>query len=218
MGGVTCAYYDVSELADGELLARAMERLPWPERRQRAKRFLRDEDRRLSVGAGLLAEDMLRREGATDLTLAYGANEKPYLLNRPDIHFNISHSGSYAACAVSREPVGMDIEEICDHGRAVAKHCFLPHELAWLYEQDDTARAFTRLWVRKEGYIKLMGTGLSRDPLSFSVMGDDATSVTSDVVFTEFEVGNCLLCVCTDRPQPVALEPWSLSDGFVKRG
>lgn len=205
MSSVTCAYYDVSELADNALMARAMKQLPWSKRRERAQRFLRDEDRRLCVGAGLLAADMLRRAGATDLSLAYGTCEKPYLSNYPNLHFNISHSGTYAACAVSSEPVGVDIEEICDHGRVVAEHCFLPHELSWLYSQADTARAFTRLWVRKESYIKLVGTGLSLEPLTFSVVGEDDTSVTSDVTFTEFEVGNCLLCTCTTDDKPVDL-------------
>lgn len=205
---VWCAYYDVSELAEGELMTRAQAMLPWPERRQKAERFVFNKDRRLCVGAGLLAASMLRAQGATDLTLAYGSNEKPRLANHPNLHFNISHSGTYATCAVSPSPVGVDIEVVCDHGRAVAEHCFVSGELSWLNAQADTARAFTSLWVRKESYIKLLGTGLSRDPLSFAVIGDDELSVADEVAFVEFEVGDCLACVCTTTQQPVRLSRW----------
>ena len=39
-------------------------------------------------------------------------NGKPYFDSKPDIHFSISHSGDYAMCAFSDNPIGADIQKI----------------------------------------------------------------------------------------------------------
>lgn len=191
-------------------MAWGLSRLPWPERRAKVERYRVADDKRLSVGAGLLAAALLRRAGARDLTLAYTEYEKPYLLNHPTTHFNISHSGSLAVCVVDSEPVGVDVETIHDYGEAVARYCYQPAELDWLSQADDAARAFTRLWVRKESYIKLTGTGLSREPRSFSVL--PGRPMENDVSFAEFALGDALLCVCTYEQREVRFVPWNLSE------
>ena len=43
------------------------------------------------------------------------AHGKPYLPGHPQICFNISHSGEYAACAFASIPIGMDLQQ---HRRA----------------------------------------------------------------------------------------------------
>ncbi|MBO7674973.1 MAG: 4'-phosphopantetheinyl transferase superfamily protein [Atopobiaceae bacterium] len=207
---LTCRYYDVTELADPELFARGMELLPWPDRREKALRYRFAKDQRLCVGAGLLAAHMLRQAGARDLTLGYADFDKPYLANHPSIHFNLSHSGHVVACAVSDAPVGVDVEVVHDHGPAVAAYCYQPQELDWLAQADDTAHAFTRLWVRKESYIKLIGTGLSREPRSFSVIPGEP--MENDAAFAEFAVHDCLLCVCAFAKAQVTPSEWKLAD------
>ena len=203
---VTCAYYDVSELEDPVLMARALERQPWPERRAKVERYRFAKDKRLCAGAGVLAADLLRQAGACDLTLGFGEHGKPYLSRHPALHFNLSHSGRLAVCAAADLPVGVDVETIQDHGEAVERYCCQASELAWLGRQADRARAFTSLWVRKESYIKLIGTGLTREPASFSVIGDDPE--LDDVRFAEWQVSDALLCVCTRGECAVELSPW----------
>lgn len=204
---VTCAYYDVSTLDDPALATQHLRQLPWPERQEQVMRYRFANDRRLCLGAGLLAADLLRKSGATDLTLGYGPHGKPYLLNHPTIHFNLSHSGSLAVCVVADAPVGVDVETILSHGREVAGFCLQPVELAWLDRADDTARAFTRLWVRKESYIKLIGTGLSREPRTVCVLPDGPSE--RDAFFTEFEIGDSLVSVCMHDDREVRLVRWS---------
>lgn len=190
-------------------MAWGLERLAWPERREKVGRFLFVKDQRLCLGAGLLAEHLLRRAGATDLTIGYGEHGKPYLVNHPSIHFNLSHSGSLAVCAVADVPVGVDVETIHDHGDAVAQYCFQPAELEWLDRAPDRALAFTRLWVRKESYIKLTGTGLSREPRTLSVLPGEP--VENGAKLKEYAVRDTLLCVCTNVSREVRLTKWSLS-------
>ena len=43
---------------------------------------------------------------------SYGEHGKPFLKNYPDWHFNISHCKNAVCCVLSRENVGIDIEEI----------------------------------------------------------------------------------------------------------
>lgn len=206
---VRCAIFDVSMLKDAKLMQEAAAALPWPERKEKAQRYKFDADRRLCVGAGLLAAHMLREAGVRNLSMGYGVHEKPFLIHEADIHFNLSHSGCYAVCAVASVPVGVDVEVVCDHGRAVARRCFRPHELAWLDGQSDRSVAFTRLWVRKESYIKLTGTGLSRDPLTFCVLPGQAAEVEAS--FEEFSVGDVMGCVCTQDAMSVRFESWSMA-------
>lgn len=211
---VHCAYYDVTELEDPDLWSRGMAALPWPERRVAVRRFIFGKDQRLCLGAGLLAAHMLREAGATDFALAYGAHDKPYLTGHPDLHFNISHSGTIAACAVSHVPVGIDVEEIADQGPGVAAYCYTSRELAWLDAQDDKAMAFTRLWTRKESFIKLAGYGLSRDPRTICTLDGKSCG---HACFDEHELPGYALCVCTEGPCDVRLSRWSFSHGAFER-
>lgn len=43
--------------------------------------------------------------------LGRGRYGKPFIKDRPDIQFNISHSGSWAVCALGSVPVGIDVQE-----------------------------------------------------------------------------------------------------------
>jgi hypothetical protein len=58
-----------------------------------------------AMGMGALAElftpDMLERT----------QDGKPFIPGLPDIHFNLSHSGDYMACAFSDREVGLDLQE-----------------------------------------------------------------------------------------------------------
>nr|MBQ6241186.1 4'-phosphopantetheinyl transferase superfamily protein [Lachnospiraceae bacterium] len=139
----------------------ALSRLPWPEKRDRILRYRREEDRRRSLAAWSLAAEMLRAEGMRDPELDYTQAGKPALVHYPDLYFNLSHGGDLAVCAVSDRPVGADVEPLLTAEPDLAAYAFSDEERRWLAEQPDASEAFTRLWVRKESYLKCVGTGLS---------------------------------------------------------
>ena len=89
---------------------------------------------------------------------------KPYFPHHPHLHFNLSHSGPYALCALSSAPVGVDIQIVKDswNPRLPARVCS-GEQLAWLERQPDRLRAFTLLWAMKESRAKYTGTGLRHD-------------------------------------------------------
>jgi 4'-phosphopantetheinyl transferase len=91
---------------------------------------------------------------------------KPFLdYDRCGIHFNLSHSGSSALCAVARREVGIDIERI-DARLATtdaAMSVFTSGELAEWYALPSPRRlrAFFDCWTRKEACLKGRAEGLS---------------------------------------------------------
>ncbi len=208
---VRCWLYDVSELSDDATFSRAMECLPWEDRRARVGRYLFPKDQCLCLGAGLLAAHALRVAGATDLFMSEGPHGKLRLQRHPDIHFNLSHSGAMAICAVASVPVGADVEELQKYDGNLAAMCFGEGERCWLSGQLDAGIAFTRLWVRKESYLKLLGTGLID-----GLRAIDVTPGRSDPSrhFWECELPGYALSVCCHEEMRVTLE--RATPGFWK--
>lgn len=88
------------------------------------------------------------------------------------LHFSVSHTQRWWLCAFYDGPIGADIEET---GRKVnfdvAERFFSDQEQQWLEKAGKTKDHFLQLWVRKEAYVKYLGTGISEGMKSFSVVG-----------------------------------------------
>jgi 4'-phosphopantetheinyl transferase len=95
------------------------------------------------------------------------AHGKPRLLDAPDLHFSVTHSGSHVVLAVrAGHPVGVDLEEV---GRfdpveleELAAATLAAEERAQLASRPagERPRAFTTWWTRKEAVLKATGQGL----------------------------------------------------------
>lgn len=127
-------------------------------------RFPRDRARAVISHAGLrllLAGHLnLPPESVAFVT---GDSGKPRLAGTGAVSFNLSHSGVYAAAAVSRgRELGIDIEQIRPDAawRDIAARFFSPEERAWLDSRVEPG-AFFRLWTAKEAVLKAAGTGLA---------------------------------------------------------
>lgn len=166
-----------------------------PEKRTRAVR----QDvlhRRQTICADGLARLMLAELGgaapdALRFTLsAYGKPSCPTL----PLFFSLSHSGNYAACAVSTRPVGLDLEQIRPL-RPALLHIFSDGERAWVGA--DAAR-FAQLWTAKESLVKCRGAALGslrRLPLSMTPDGPSAQQDTQRLYFPPAPAGYALtLC------------------------
>ncbi len=89
---------------------------------------------------------------------------KPYLAGRTDVNFNISHSGQYVACAVCDRAVGVDIQTLTPCRLTVARRFFTDAEIEAAVLGGDIE--FTKIWTRKEAYLKMLGTGFTRPDFS----------------------------------------------------
>lgn len=133
----------------------------------RAARFRFPHDRqRYIIGHGLLRETLGRYLGlsAKDLVLLRGEFGKPYLEGHP-IHFNLSDTKDAVLVALSKHPIGVDIETMqrrVDH-LAVSEHYFTPEEVEAIALSSDTKRRFLEYWTRKEAVLKASGVGIMDD-------------------------------------------------------
>lgn len=136
------------------------------------------------------------------LQIAYGLKGKPYIENE-DWHFNLSHSGGYAALAFSDVPVGIDIQKIGPYRASLARRFFAAEEAEACErlissdmpgKEEAAAELLYTLWCRKEAYGKLKGTGLTGDVLKRNMLKD------ADVHFEEYQIlPDYRICVCIEE-------------------
>lgn len=96
--------------------------------------------------------------------IAFSEKGKPFF-TEGELHFNISHSGRIALCALSDRPIGADIEpikkEFTKREEDIARRFFTEEERRLLAAAPDKGKAFTEIWVRKEALVKRSGEGAS---------------------------------------------------------
>jgi len=152
-----------------------------PQRRAYALRYRQERDQRLCVAAYRLLQRALSLEyhiNEPPLFLCEG-NGKPLLQDHPDIHFGLSHCHKAVACAVSSQPIGIDVETFDHYSPELAVQVMNQNELCQIQASANPAIAFTRLWTMKESYYKLTGdTALSSIPHMLSRAGDCHFDIT----------------------------------------
>lgn len=191
---------DVRHLPDPKEVPGSMELLS-AERKNRIERLARPEDRRLSLGAGLLLQQVLKRHGIENQSISYGENGKPQM---EDVYFNLSHSHHMVACAISDKPVGCDIEKVRDIKGNVATRFFSKQEIAYIKEAEDEKDMFFRLWTMKESYMKMTGDGLKLGLQNVQVvMGDEICiqykGELQSCIVKEYELAGYKISVCGEE-------------------
>lgn len=134
------------------------------QRKAVALRYLREEDRKLSLAAYRLLQHALEKEyGITEpQDFVFGPGGKPFLKEYPGIHFNLSHCPAAALCVVDTSPVGCDIETVEKQlDEELCRRVCSPRELETILKASHPPLAFTTLWTRKEAFLKLRGEGIS---------------------------------------------------------
>ena len=173
---------DISALKDSSVFENLLKRVP-DYRQKKAMSLKFPKGKMQSLGVGLLLHKACEDAGiaGADERVAYGENEKPYLVDFPDVHFNLSHSGERVMCVLSPFDVGCDVEIIKgDRGR-LAERFFKPEESAWIkhFETlEKQSEAFYRLWTLKECYMKVTGRGMSLMPDMFALHMDEQENVS----------------------------------------
>ncbi len=101
------------------------------------------------------------------INIARTIHGKPYLLDYPEIQFNISHSAETLLVAISKAgAIGVDIEQTQAQRRdfsALVAKCFAQSEQNYWNSLPETEKAaeFYRFWTRKEAFVKAVGRGLA---------------------------------------------------------
>lgn len=91
------------------------------------------------------------------------AHGKPYFREFPGVQFSISHSGGYAACALSSVPCGLDIQEIRPiRTRRLLERTMTQEEQENIENAENPEWEFCKYWAMKESFLKLTGEGITR--------------------------------------------------------
>ncbi len=163
------------------------------ERKNRADRCRQQAD----ADRCILADALLRHAvGTPDYRVERTPQGKPYLPDRPDFHFSLTHSGPWVAIAWGTEPLGLDLEVFRPDARQekIARRFFCPDEQAYLQRHPDR---FFKLWTMKESYLKYRGTGLALALDSFCVLKPEDLGV----FFMDHPLENAAMTLCAKTPK-----------------
>lgn len=152
---------DHTELLDIEAALKKVS----PQRREQALKFAHESGRRLSLAVYLLLMEGLQKEyGITEPPVfEYLDGGKPVIKGHPEIHFNFSHSGNVALCAVDNQAVGVDIEMPRKITPPLVAYTMNKEEESIITLSSDPITSFLSLWTKKEAVLKLTGEGIRSD-------------------------------------------------------
>lgn len=129
------------------------------ERIQKEKLFSR---RREKAIAYKLLWDHLHHQGLQPEMpeIAYTPEGQPFLKSHPLLHISITHCKCAVAVALHDQPIGIDAESIRPYNKNLSERVFSPEEIAAIESSDNPDSLFSKLWTRKEAYVKYLGTGI----------------------------------------------------------
>lgn len=135
-----------------------------PQRREEALRYVHTHGRFCCLRSYLMLMELVGAISPTldETTPCFEYNEfgKPFIPGRPDIQFSISHTKNAVAVAISRYPIGLDIEQIRPQSEALIRKTMNAAEQQQIADSQTPDTTFTVLWTQKEAVLKLFGTGI----------------------------------------------------------
>lgn len=130
------------------------------------------------------------KSGINDIRFGVGEYGKPFLLNTPEFHFNISHTKDAVAVAISGSEVGIDIEAIRKevHTGIIEKY-FTTDEKEYI---GNSIERFTEIWCCKEAYLKCLGSGINDIGILRALNVLDCP----DAKFSRYEINDYCVVIC----------------------
>ena len=160
------------------------------QRKEKILRCREREEQLLSLGGGCLLSYALASYGAAPDSLRFDENGAPYVEGEK-LCVSLSHSGCYAAVAISDSPISVDIEQWAEPPAGVAERFFTDGEKAILKKSRFPKADFYRIWSRKECLIKLDGLRDLREL--------DSSHEENSRRFAEFELESYSLVSCSNN-------------------
>ena len=140
------------------------------------------------------APDALKEEGEEEDDLPFRivkeAGGKPVVVTKDGdpypVHVSVTHTGDWLICAVGEHPMGIDAElKSRPVKAALMRRICTEEEVQWLergaaevdeeHREEWLRQKLLWLWVRKEAYVKYLGTGIGEGLKTFSVVQERTT-------------------------------------------
>lgn len=113
---------------------------------------------------------------------------KPYLPNSK--HFNISHCENFLCISFADTPVGIDVQKKVSYNEKIAKYICNDYELEQLKNSNSKDIDLTKLWIKKESFIKCLGIDIS-----FNLKKLDYKNCT----FEYYQIDDYFICECLKK-------------------
>lgn len=140
---------------------------------EKISKMKNDSDKKRSLFAHLLIKKAASEQLSvpfSEIIVKKDIHGKPYIYEKENYFFSVSHSGRAVLFSGDFERVGVDIELLRERKSTPTKRFFTENELSRINSDED----FFKVWTRKEAYSKLIGKGLAAKFSSFDVT-DDST-------------------------------------------
>ena len=157
------------------------------------------------IAYALLEEILKKHFDITDYTIEKNEKGKPFLVEFPDIHFNISHCDGLAVCGISDREIGVDAELIRNYNGKAMKRIFSAEEQSLIAASENPDTDFFRIWTLKESLCKFTGEGIfsGLPTYSFDLSQVEPTcKKAADKIFTQKIIEKkWVVSVCAHDPE-----------------
>lgn len=130
-------------------------------------------------------------------------NGRPYVKDKDEVDFNISHSSSLVVCALSigGGRVGIDTEPVVsgipeERMEKFANRYFSREEMGRF---NDDRSLFSKIWTEKEALLKRSGKGLA------GLKESNSRGASESIKFEGFEVDGGWVTVCLDSSESLTV-------------
>lgn len=153
----------------------------------------------------------------TKIDPQYSEYGKPYLPGK-EFFFSVSHSDTIIACGLSKDEIGIDVQEITAYTDDYSS-VLSTKETDYLNGSQDIDYSFTVLWTLKEAYGKMIGKGLLYDIQNISFVRDGRLldEIDGHIISTT-RLGNVIISSCSrEREEMIKIDPNSVLEYVIGR-
>ncbi len=174
-----------------------------PEKQNKILRYRSDTDKKLLLLSDLFIRYLIcniLKLNNHDLSFSENRFGKPFLMNDLNFHYNITHTKAAIAVAVSKNPIGIDIEKITDAKLYIAEKFFHRNERDYiLHNPQKKDQYFYEIWTKKEAYIKWQGKGLHSPLSSFDVMSANIMEKFTSMIIHDYIISTYTIDEISNR-------------------
>ena len=129
--------------------------------KKKLNNLVKEQDKELLILSRYLLNKLLINNyniSYKDLNIYHNKDLKPL---SDKIYFNISHKNIYTAVCISKNKIGIDIEEIKEVDLNITNQFCTPKEKQYINNSKDKYKSLFTIFSLKEAYFKMLGTNLN---------------------------------------------------------
>lgn len=180
-------YFDKFDNIDDKKYTLLYSFLP-PSRKQKVDKTKDEQTKKIQIVEYYLIKKHLGLLSQKDFS--YNKYGKPYILGEK--HFSISHTKTALVIAISDNEIGIDIQEISKPSERLIKKVLNESEMQQVQKSTSPSKEFTKLWTKKESYVKYNGTSIFNKTR-------DILIAAHNVTFHTIEKNNQIITTCTKK-------------------